>query len=446
MPSKDRPNILYIFTDQQYAGAMSCTGNPDLHTPAMDSIAEAGVRFEQAYCTYPLCTPSRASMWTGRMPHEVGVRWNFDSMTDTARQQGLGHILSAAGYECVYGGKWHIPDVLEIPEGHGFRSICNINDNLLADRCVDFLKGRHEKPFFLVASFDNPHNIMDWVQERVLPWGPIPDVPVLENCPNLPPNHAVPPFEPAVIRLQHRAEPVHSFVLDLTPEQWRRFRYAYYRLIEKVDRGIGRVLDALHETGLDEDTLVIFSSDHGDHHGAHSLYCKTFLYEEATRVPLLISMKGVAKVGHVDTAHLISNGLDLFPTVCDYAGAEVPEGLEGRSLRPLLEEGELADWRSHLVAETWLNRLDCAGRMVRSESYKYIVYCWGTHREQLFDLENDPGEMVNLAVESRYKGVLDEHRRHLREWCGRTGDNFGHNPYARPEVPFMVPGCEPPDA
>lgn len=425
--SKHRPNILYIFTDQQYAGAMSCTGNPDLHTPAMDNLSETGVRFEKTYCTYPLCSPSRASMFTGRMPHEVGVRWNFEGMTDTARQQGLGHVLSAVGYECVYGGKWHVPELSSIPDGHGFRNICDLNDNQLTERCIEFLKSRHEKPFFLVASFDNPHNIMDWVQQRALPWGDIPDIPVLEKCPNLPANYTISPFEPVVIRMRNRAEPEHSFVLDLTPQDWRRYRFAYYRLVEKVDREIGRILDALRKTGLDENTLVIFSSDHGDLHGAHQLYCKTFFYEEAARVPLLISMKGVGKAGRVDAVHLVSNGLDLFPTICDYAEADVPKELEGHSLRPLLEGRDVLKWRDHLVGETWLKAINCHGRMVRSKCYKYIVYSWGTHREQLFDMENDPGEMVNLAVESRYRDILDEHRHRLWEWCERTGDSFGRN-------------------
>jgi len=111
----DRPNILYIFTDQQEAGAMSCAGNRDLRTPAMDSIAERGVRFEKTYCSFPLCTPSRASMFTGMMPHQVGINGNGKPIADEQRGAELGPVLADHGYECVYGGKWHVPE-LAMPE------------------------------------------------------------------------------------------------------------------------------------------------------------------------------------------------------------------------------------------------------------------------------------------------------------------------------------------
>ena len=118
----DRPNILYVLTDEQYAGAMSCAGNPEVRTPAMDRLAQSGVRFSSVYCAYPLCTPSRASMFTGMMPHQVGIDGNEQSIAAAYRPQELGHLLSSAGYECVYGGKWHIPEI-SLPEGHGFRRI-----------------------------------------------------------------------------------------------------------------------------------------------------------------------------------------------------------------------------------------------------------------------------------------------------------------------------------
>ena len=209
-----------------------------------------------------------------------------------------------------------------------------------------------------------------------------------------------------------------------------------------MDQEIGKVLDALRSTSLIDNTLVIFTSDHGDLHGAHQLYCKTFPYEEAVRVPLIMSMGGRGVARRVDDSHLVSNGLDLLPTICDYAGVDVPHELEGRSLRPLLEGGQATAWRDHVVAETWLRTIDCEGRMVRSQRYKYVVYSWGQYREQLFGLYEDPGEMVNLAVESRHRFTLDEHRQLLREWCQRTGDSFGRNIHARPEVPLMVPGSE----
>ncbi|GAG31413.1 unnamed protein product, partial [marine sediment metagenome] len=167
-PVSRRPNILYIMTDQQAACATSCSGNRDISTPAVDGLAETGVRFEKTYCTYPLCTPSRASMFTGLYPHQVGITRNGQPIAEEFRERELGRVLSAAGYECVYGGKWHIPEI-SIAEGHGFGRICGFNDTELPGRSAEFLARKHERPFFLVASFDNPHNICEWARNQVLP-------------------------------------------------------------------------------------------------------------------------------------------------------------------------------------------------------------------------------------------------------------------------------------
>jgi arylsulfatase A-like enzyme len=440
-----RPNILYIFTDQQYAGAMSCAGNSDLDTPAMDRMAAGGVRFESAYCTYPLCTPSRASMFVGRMPHEVGITGNNQPISEAFRQQELGHLLSNAGYECVYGGKWHVPQI-SIPKGHGFRSICGFDDVGLPVRCREFLQGPHDKPFLLVASFDNPHNICEWRRQQNVPWGPIGEPPRVEDCPPLPANYAVPPFEPEAIRIITRGNPRIYPGDNYSDEQWRRYRWAYYRLVEHVDAQIGQILDALDETGLADKTLIVFSSDHGDGHGAHHLVQKSFLYEEAMNVPFLVSMPGVTKPGHVDDRHLISSCLDFYATVCDYAGIELPDGVEGRSVRPLLSGEDGVAWRDHVVAETFWQGHNCDGRLVRTDRYKYVAYTWGAYREQLFDMVADPGEMVNLAVYSKYDSVLQQHRDLLRAWCERTGDTFYGHHYSHPGIPYMVPGDEYPQS
>ena len=157
----ERPNIIYIFTDQQTANAMSCAGNPDLHTPNMDRLAAAGVMFENAYCTAPLSGPSRGAMFTGHYPETVGLLVNGATMPDSLKTQTLGTLVKSVGYDCAYGGKWHLP-LLDIPDKvYGFDHIYEHNDDGLAEACVSFLSRKHEKPFFLVASFDNPHNICE---------------------------------------------------------------------------------------------------------------------------------------------------------------------------------------------------------------------------------------------------------------------------------------------
>jgi arylsulfatase A-like enzyme len=171
-----------------------------------------------------------------------------------------------------------------------------------------------------------------------------------------------------------------------------------------VDAQIGVVLKALRDSGQVENTVVIFTSDHGDHDGAHKLEHKGSFYEEAIRVPLIISQAGTTPSGVVDDGHLVSNGLDLLPTVCDYAGAAVPGELEGVSLRPLAEGRDVDEWRSRLAIEC------VTGRMVMSPRYKYMLYDSGAHREQLIDRVTDPGEMRNAAQDADKADVLAAHR------------------------------------
>jgi arylsulfatase A-like enzyme len=438
----NRPNILYILTDQQYAGAMSCTGNDDLHTPAMDRLAASGVRFDNACCTYPLCTPSRASMLTGMMPHQVGVYDNVEALPDTWPERTLGHRLSDAGYACAYGGKWHLPEE-SIPEGHGFTSICGFSDWDLADACIDYLRQRRRQPFFLMASFDNPHNICEWSRQTTLPWGPVEDVPT-PQCPNLPANFLTAPYESEAVAAERCPRPRSIFRGgSLTEDDWRHYRHAYYRLIEKVDAEIGRILEALDANGLTEDTVVIFTSDHGDGMGAHRWNQKSVLYEESVRVPFIVSCPGRISPPRVDD-RLVS-GLDLYPTICDYAEVEPPPEIRGLSLRPPAEGKNGVEWRDHVVTETFfgplIGGLGTHGRMVRTAEYKYVLYSWGKYREQLFHLPTDPGEMTNLAVEARHASVLEDHRQLLVRWLTDTDDLY--EPHSiHPEVIPPVPGQE----
>jgi arylsulfatase A-like enzyme len=183
-----------------------------------------------------------------------------------------------------------------------------------------------------------------------------------------------------------------------------------------VDQHIGRVLDALHQSGLEENTVVVFTSDHGDMDSAHRLEHKSMPYEEATHVPLMVSLPGTTLAGHVDNDHLVSTGLDLIPTLCDFAGISVPSALKGRSIRPLATRAERNDsWRGCLAAENE------SSRVLWSDRYKYAVYDRGQPREMLIDLENDPGEMRNLAVKSEYEAIVRRHRELLQQWYADYG-------------------------
>ena len=445
--AKHRPNLLYIVTDQQHAGMMSCTGNKYLKTPAMDSLAANGARFERAYASNPVCVPSRVSMMTGYMPSHFGMRSNAEGrnqIPQAALPETMGWIFRNAGYETAYGGKTHWLRGMT-PASIGFENLTSDQRDELPEACAEFLRAEHQKPFLLVASFINPHDICymaiddhtratkgptmypksNAARERLAEALRLPEDVSREEffrrlCPPLPENYEIPALEPECITTEYvQARAFRQYARrSWSDEQWRLHRWAYCRLTEMVDAQIARVLDALREAGLEEETVIIFASDHGDHDAAHRLEHKSILYEAAARVPFIVSYKGVTRPGLVDDVHLVSAGPDLIPTLCDYAGVDPPAGLPGRSVRALAEGRRPQSWRDQVITESQ------NGRMLRTDRYKYNVYETGNHREQLIDLKNDPGEMLNLAEDASYKEILEDHRKRLRQWVTETGDKI----------------------
>ncbi|NQT86684.1 sulfatase-like hydrolase/transferase [bacterium] len=436
-----RPNILFIITDQQSATMMSCTGNAHLKTPAMDRLAASGVRFERAYAANPVCLPARFSFFTGRMPSAQKLGKNEDGRHPTPEptvRQAMGNLIRQAGYETVYGGKTHLPTGMKIDK-IGFRMLTGNSRDGLADACAKFIRAPHEKPFLLVASFINPHDICymainDYARTQgKKPHGnldsricedtirePLKDLAAFAKaqCPPLPANHEPPQGEPECITRHYTRERMFRWHARTkwSDDMWRLHRWAYCRLTERVDAQVGRVLDAVRDAGIEENTLIVFTSDHGDHDSAHSLEHKSIPYEEAARIPLILSHKGVIPAGVVDDAHLVSNGLDLLPTFCDYAGMAPPTALLGASIRPLAEGKKPSAWRDSLVVESQ------NGRMLRTEGFKYYVFDCGANPEMLIDLKADPGETKNLAKSAAHADILDEHRKLLADWVARSGD------------------------
>jgi len=440
--------MLFIMTDQQSAHMMSCTGNDTLKTPALDRLAAGGVRFERAYATNPVCVPSRFSLQTGRMPSSIGMKWNQDlPVPEDFIEGSLGALFSAAGYETVYGGKVHMPGALKEIERYGWRCLTDDARQGLADTCAGFLREDHAKPFFLFASFVNPHDICYLAINdamRALGREPIGNLDSktceavadearrlvespggVDSLTPLPDNYEPSPSEAEAIEADYLPDAHQGVKYRLHARErwgdreWRIFRNTYRRLTEMVDAEIRQVLDALRESGLAEETLVVFTSDHGDMDGAHRLQHKSVPYEECSRVPFIMNWKGVFPEGVVDDEHLVSNGLDLLPTLCDAADVESPSGLLGMSLMPVARGESETPWRDHVVVESR------HGRMLRTDGYKYSVYETGKGREQLIDLDADPGEMTDLAEDKAHEGILAEHRRLLAEWVGSTGDAIG---------------------
>jgi choline-sulfatase len=217
---------------------------------------------------------------------------------------------------------------------------------------------------------------------------------------------------------------------DFSANKWRQFRWGYYRVVERVDAQIGKVLAALREAGLEEKTLVIFTSDHGECAGAHRFNQKTVLYDESTRVPLIISYKGRTMIG--TSNRLVNIGVDILPTMCDFAGLATPGSLSGRSLRPIALGQAIKDWRDYVVVQNHMIqggtigelKPTLQGRMVRTDQFKYCVYDYGNQRESLVDMQADPLETRNLARQPAYRDVLLKHRGLLRAFARKHGDSL----------------------
>ncbi|MGQ9574611.1 MAG: sulfatase family protein [Thermoguttaceae bacterium] len=422
-----RPNVLIITTDQQRLDATSAAGNRWLKTPNMDSIAAQGVLFMNSYCPYPLCSPSRASLHTGRMPHEIRVDHN--SMPIDPAIPVSGQIFRSAGYETAYAGKWHLPDPYPNEGIPGFEvlnatsrrgKLAHDVDEATMNAAIEFLQRRHDKPFLLVVSFINPHDICllagetsplsDAVWEKYQPAAGA-------ELPPLPASFTA-TEEAAAVRARR---PRHE---HWDENHWRRYAYAYYRMVEDVDQQVGQVLNALRRAGLEQDTLIVFTSDHGEGLGFHRWTGKMMFYEAEAAVPLIIAWKGVTPAGRIDRTHLVS-AVDVLPTICDYAGLRPPANLRGQSLRPLIEHPDRPG-RQFVVSEMAFGGAR-TGRsfMVRTSKYKYMVFPGsGADRvEMLFDLQADPDEIKNLAAQPALAGELQRHRQLLAEWNKTTEEH-----------------------
>jgi len=426
------PNILFIMTDQQSRHMMSCAGNPHLNTPAMDSLARDGVRFEKASCSNPVCTPSRVSMFSGMMSCRIGVDDNGKckdvlDLPEEVQGNAMGNVMKRSGYDTFYGGKTHLITPLE-PTNAGFDEYFRDEREALPAACVDFIQRERDKPFFAVASFINPHDIcfahrakngintqdVIKLREEAL------QLPI-DELPPLPDNYEITQNEPATIEAHLNPKaitPAITMRKEYDDYEWRINRWIYHRLTEQVDALIGQILDGLKTAGHENDTLVIFTSDHGNMDASHHLASKGVPFEEAVGVPFIMKHPGHIAAGQTESEYLVNAGIDILPTLCDYAGVDKPAHFLGRSLRPLAENQDTTDTPPYIVSENhWF-------RMLRSKHFKYCCFTTGDD-EFLVDLENDPGELVNLANDPEYQQTLKEHRKLMSEWMELSNDEKG---------------------
>jgi len=434
-----RPNVILIVTDQHSGMVMEQHGYKYLKTPGIDKIAENGVTFLRSYCAYPVCVASRASMITGRMASKSNTK-------DLTTYPSIATYMKNSGYTTAFLGKWHVSNtkIDKVAFWHGFEKYHDERIDTITERIsIEYLKQKHDKPFFLVTSFLNPHDCCELARNISKLNDNYHDGAVVENekenmCPPLPSNFAITPNEAegfycrrapdSTDMKNYRKHPVKYW----NEKQWRQYMYGYDRLVEKSDDHVLNIINTLKEQGLLKNTIIFYTSDHGDGHASHQWNQKMSFYEEVLNIPFIVSWQGHTKVGVIDDKTLVCNGVDLFPTICSVAGAKYPDSLPGRDLSAyfLKKSNQSPEKRDYIVSEIIQrdprhnNKNVYIGRAVVSENYKYILFDSGENREQFFDLKKDPGELQPVTNNPEYKNQLNLHRQYLRDWIKKTSNEF----------------------
>ncbi len=435
----DRPNIIFFLTDDQRAEAVGFETQGKIHTPSMDEIASKGVVFKQAYATTAICEASRASILTGKYEYKTGV--NFDAMDLAAKdwQQSYPAILHAHGYYTGFGGKFGFAVRAnyrkDFDEWGGFigasqGSYKTADSPTLARYAkqypqvsralgafgVDFLKKAATigKPFSLSISFKAPHLPYDdiAVEDRGLYKDVVFDLPKNDGDRNS--NF-----------LSVQAKVSREYLeRDSWLRGYQKSALPYYQLIAGADAAIRMILDELQRQGMADNTVIIFSSDNGYNMGSHGLGDKVTLYNSATKVPLVVfDPRNPQRVPLVTQS--VGN-IDIAPTILGLAGIPTPASMDGASLEPLLKDKDAGFRESTLLIKNWAWTGGDISRAlgVVTKRWKYIYYPWFNDKvqpaEELFDMQQDPGETHNLAGEADMQEILqslrDLYDSHLAAW------------------------------
>ncbi|MDQ8193612.1 sulfatase-like hydrolase/transferase [Coraliomargarita sp. SDUM461004] len=438
-----QPNILIIICDQLSAQALPAWGNTYANTPNINSIIDSGVRCESAYSNCPLCLPSRASFWSGRYPHQTGILSNGREHTNAEFPENaptLGSLFKEAGYTTVHFGKQHdggslrgfdcapTEEILSTPAHPSLvQNYDTWQDNYTSQRAVDFLNSyKQDAPYCMVADFNNPHNICGWIGNNA---NATPLEAEFDNLPPLPENLYLSDEElrsrPLPIQHLPNAHVRQAQIAGWDEKKIQHYLHAYHHYLNLADQEIGKLLQTLKSRADAEETLVAFFSDHGDSMTGRWMATKhTSFYEETTHVPLAFSGFGVARQGQ--TLNGLCSLIDLLPTLCDFAGIQVPSETQGKSLYPALSQGNNNIDLNDAVFSQWYTEWGYTiepGRMVRTEQFKYTHYL-EDGQEELYDLQTDPGEMHNLANSDDMLEDLQRHRDLLEQHL-RTS----HDPY-----------------
>jgi choline-sulfatase len=440
----DRPNVLLIMSDQHNARVLGCAGDEVVETPNLDRLAAEGASLTNLYSPSPLCMPARMAFMTGQLPSHCGVMTNHE--IPSGGRPTLAHAAGAAGYRPYLTGKLHVlgpdqllgfvdravgdhnanypwggrgaslgelqgtagPGVLSLRKSGYGSNAYQLRDELAAEAAVSYLE-RHTRedaarPFFLSVGLMLPHQPYVATKEdyeRYEGRVPPPRVPGLTDVDRHP-----------FLTWWREATGIDAAVPE---EVVTRARTAYWGMVDRMDRIIGTILDALDRLQLSEDTLVIYTSDHGEHVGEHGIWWKQTFFDAASRVPGLVRWPGVVPAASV--CDRVASLLDVNATILAAIDAPALPRSAGRSLLPCLVDGDAAAWDDLAIAEYCIDAghypdIDAGEgfyqRMVRKGRFKYVDY--GHQRPQLFDLEADPEEVRDRAGDPELAGVVEELR------------------------------------
>ena len=433
------PNVLWICTDQQRYDTIRALGNRHINTPCIDQLAANGVAFTHAFAQSPVCTPSRVAFMTGRYPRTTKCRQNGQALPPNEKL--VSRLFADAGYTCGLAGKLHlatcangtvesrIDDGYEVfhwshhpqpdwPENaytqwlhtqgtsweelyggpstpyikHGIPEAYN-QTTWCAEMAIQFIHEQKHRPWFFSFNCFAPHHPFDPPSEFFTRYNPD-DLPLPKSKPNE--LKTKPTYQQLDSKFAHN-DPDGYDMAEMSDRDRREIKAAYYAMVELIDKQVGRMLEALQDTGQLDNTIVIFMSDHGEMLGDHGFYLKgPHFYDEAVRVPLIFSWND--RIQSDLKADCLMELIDIAPTLLEASGIDIPDYIQGQSLMPiLLGQAPESQHRKYVFSEyynAWTHK-HSYGSMLRTRDEKVVVY-HGTDQGELYDLKNDPDEFENL--------------------------------------------------
>ncbi|SHJ16704.1 Arylsulfatase A [Tangfeifania diversioriginum] len=480
----EQPNILFIMTDDHSFQTISAYSDKLIETPNLDRIADEGVIFTNGFVGNSICAPSRATLLTGKHTHvngQINNRVTFDGSQVTFPK-----LLQQAGYQTAMIGKWHLksdptgfdywnilpgqgeyynPDFIEMGEKKQVEGYCT---TLTTDFALDWLDGRDsEKPFCLLLHHKAPHRT--WQPDTIHfdefrgKTYPVPDnffddyegrtaaaeqkLSIRENdmdirydlkmqderiesrFPGM--DHTARMNEKQKKAWEAHYNPIREDYLERNLQgkeldiwKYQRYMQDYLACIRSVDENVGRVLDYLEENGLDENTLVVYTSDQGFYMGEHGWFDKRFMYEESLRTPLLMRLpRGYSAKGEV--TEMVQN-IDYAPTFLDFAGVEIPSEIQGKSMKPLLANEENVEWRDGIYYHYYEFPNEHMVKRhygIRTDRYKLIHFYYDIDEWEFYDLATDPDEMNNLIDSQEHAALIDSLKTELVKLQEKYNDN-----------------------